>query len=992
MMLLSKTWLRILLLAWLVGTMTSISEGKDEPPLNPVSPLRHKTILIDSLFNVGAYDSIMSLIPPLLDDARARGDSIFLSALLIVRGRVELTYRNSAKAGNTLQLACEIAEAARDSSRWMDALGFLGMVMTFQGRHQESITLNQKRLALALKTGNRISEAWARTGLAYVFLMTGELERAREEYTVSADLFRAENLPWAELTPLVGLGRVLDLLDETDAARECYQRVWQTSREIGDMYQESNAVNNLGALEYRYGDMSVAASYFERAYFLNHKMGNLRGTIIPANNIALVKSYLGQYADAASILLEAIRTCEEGGYEDLIGQALCMLGQVRSMQNRMNESANLYRRALALGDMLPIKQRDDAVYGLAKSLNELDSVATAIDLLTSGLEHKPLPDFEQLMGLFLAKCLRRQGRTNEALERAVAAMKSAGDQPRHEAAVLGAFEMSACYEAVGNDEQSYSWYHRGVEALERYRHSTEKHEWREAHGRIRVVVDGGHIVLKFPPDRPQPERIEELFNILQRFKARTLVDRLTEPRRLSESASELTELPLVELEELQSEVLRPEEVFLDFTVGNEMTYLFAVTRDSCRVLTLPGRKSELPTKISFYLETLGHPPATAWNGVGNEVSRDRLSDNDKATMLGENEIDRMGASLFQLLLGQVSDLIAPASRILIAPDSYLSAVPFGALSTSHASGGGLLLETKEIHRVPSATVLKWLRPVPGRKPQHEAVCRLLALVPKGKTELKGVTQEVEALRNNFSGIEIFAGKPPESFFEEGRSACEVIHVAAHVVANNEKPWHSGILLEPPANAPFRLLGERGAGPGDVLPASTTDLDSNRTQLLPTDPYLRAKEIATQRLRARLAVLSGCESALGRTSSGEGVLGLTSAFLSAGVPTIVATLWPVDDAVTADLMKAFYTGLAEGETVASALRNAQIEIKNREKTRHPFYWAGFIVVGDGGVDILIERAGGYSVIFVVAGACVLILLSVFFLRKRYKIHGKNLSAL
>jgi hypothetical protein len=114
-----------------------------------------------------------------------------------------------------------------------------------------------------------------------------------------------------------------------------------------------------------------------------------------------------------------------------------------------------------------------------------------------------------------------------------------------------------------------------------------------------------------------------------------------------------------------------------------------------------------------------------------------------------------------------------------------------------------------------------------------------------------------------------------------------------------------------------------------------------------------------------------------------VLGLTSAFLSAGVSSVVATLWPVDDVVTADLMDAFYTGLADGKTVASALRGAQLRIRADKKTRHPFYWAGFVVVGDGDVSVLIERQQRTSVIVMITICCFIVLAATVLARARHK---------
>jgi hypothetical protein len=89
-------------------------------------------------------------------------------------------------------------------------------------------------------------------------------------------------------------------------------------------------------------------------------------------------------------------------------------------------------------------------------------------------------------------------------------------------------------------------------------------------------------------------------------------------------------------------------------------------------------------------------------------------------------------------------------------------------------------------------------------------------------------------------------------------------------------------------------------------------------------------------------------------SGEGVLGLTGAFMAAGVPSVIATLWPVSDEVTERLVRVFYSSLEQGLSVGDALRVAQSAIRSDPGTSHPFYWAGFILVGEDRAAIPIER--------------------------------------
>jgi CHAT domain-containing protein len=115
---------------------------------------------------------------------------------------------------------------------------------------------------------------------------------------------------------------------------------------------------------------------------------------------------------------------------------------------------------------------------------------------------------------------------------------------------------------------------------------------------------------------------------------------------------------------------------------------------------------------------------------------------------------------------------------------------------------------------------------------------------------------------------------------------------------------------------------------------------------PTDGFLRLHEVYDLSLAADLVVLSGCRTALGKEVKGEGLLGLTRGFLYAGASRVMASLWPVRDRATAELMRRFYRGLLQdGLPPAAALRAAQRSLRRDPRWRDPFYWAPFILQGD-----------------------------------------------
>jgi CHAT domain-containing protein len=145
----------------------------------------------------------------------------------------------------------------------------------------------------------------------------------------------------------------------------------------------------------------------------------------------------------------------------------------------------------------------------------------------------------------------------------------------------------------------------------------------------------------------------------------------------------------------------------------------------------------------------------------------------------------------------------------------------------------------------------------------------------------------------------------------------IVHFATHGLIDTERPELSGLILS--------LVNDRGG---------------------PEDGFLRLQDIFNMRLNAELVVLSACQTALGQEIKGEGLVGLTRAFMYAGTPRVVASLWEVSDAATAELMKKFYTGMLRGGlTASSALRSAQQEMAADARWSSPYFWAGFVLQGD-----------------------------------------------
>jgi CHAT domain-containing protein len=160
----------------------------------------------------------------------------------------------------------------------------------------------------------------------------------------------------------------------------------------------------------------------------------------------------------------------------------------------------------------------------------------------------------------------------------------------------------------------------------------------------------------------------------------------------------------------------------------------------------------------------------------------------------------------------------------------------------------------------------------------------------------------------------------ESSYKRLSGAYDVIHLATHAVAEDKQPLYSTLILAPDAEA----------------------LE---------DGLLQAFEVLRNTLRAKLVVLSACETALGPLRRGEGLVGLVSAFRQAGAQSVLATQWSVDES-SAELMASFYKAFTGGKDMSEALREAKLRARKGRlrlgavevSTAHPFFWAPFVLIG------------------------------------------------
>jgi CHAT domain-containing protein len=268
-----------------------------------------------------------------------------------------------------------------------------------------------------------------------------------------------------------------------------------------------------------------------------------------------------------------------------------------------------------------------------------------------------------------------------------------------------------------------------------------------------------------------------------------------------------------------------------------------------------------------------------------------------------SEYLRYGRGLYEKLIAPVSELLT-TKRLTIVPHGPLHYLPFGAL----ISGDGYIVDRSNIRILQSASVLKFLK---NRARQDKPTMLIIGNPNLGNPlyDLKYAQDEAQAIARIMPGATLLLRNDAKaSYVNRNAAQFTMIHFAAHGMFDPDDPMSSALLLA-----------------ADAV----------------SDGRLRASDLYNLNLQADLVTLSACETALGRITKGDDVVGFTRGLLYAGADSIISTLWKVDDQATKDLMLAFYSNLLTQEK-GEALRQAQLSTK--KKYPHPFYWASFQLTG------------------------------------------------
>ncbi|MBC7911249.1 MAG: tetratricopeptide repeat protein [Pyrinomonadaceae bacterium] len=940
---------------------------------------------------------------------RAEGNREGESAALNNLASLYHSMGDNKKALELFNQALPLKRAVGDRSGEAATLNNMGGVYFQLGEKQKALDYFNQALPIVRALGDRRGESFTLVNMGLLYDSLGEKQKALEQYNQALPILQALGERYGESVALNNIGLLYDSLGDKQKALDCYNQALPIIQKLGDRYGEATLMNSIGAVYSSLGEAEKALDYFERSLPLRRALKDRAGEAATLNNIGSSHSALNEKRKAIEHHTQALLLWEAVGDPDGQANTLVNVGQTYDGLTEKQKALDYFSRALQLYRTSGNRR------GLAHALTNLGAVYYSLGEKQKALEHynQALPlrravgdkSGESITLYELARFERDAGNLTTARTRIEAAL-SLIESIRSKVASQ---ELRASY--LASVQKFYEFYIDLLMRLHKERPSENFHalalqasEGARARSLLELLAEArADIRQGVVPELLERERIlqqrlnskaeqqarllrgqhteeqaaavaKEITNLTDEYREAQTQIRLRSPRYAA-----LTQPAPLALREIQTEALDAQTLLLEYSLGDERSYLWVATHNSLISYDLPKRAliEEAARRVYHALASRPLPLAQA-----SAAQRD-LSLNDAATKYNE-----AASGLSRMILAPAAAQLK-RKRLLIVADGALQYVPFAALPLPRSPESGVgsqeskkngrrrsdsrlqtpdsglpLIVEHEIVTLPSASTLAVLRhETAGRKLATKTLAVLADPVFASDDErLKSLT--VKAV--NSAPQTVFEDRALRTFAAETRSSGEVerriprlpgtrreaerilslapaakrmqaldfaasrttavseklreyryLHFATHGFFNSTHPELSGIVLS--------MFDERGAQ---------------------QNGFLRMHEIFNLQLPSELVVLSACQTGLGKEIKGEGMIGLTRGFMYAGAPRVVVSLWSVSDLATAELMTRFYQGiLKDGMRPAAALRAAQIQMLQQKQWQEPFYWAAFTLQGE-----------------------------------------------
>jgi CHAT domain-containing protein len=862
---------------------------------------------------------------------REKGWKTFEVSLMINLGAAQTQQGDFQGAVKTLEEARtmlagfnELAKAVNEAM----LLGNLGQVYTELGEYTKAVKHLEDSLRLAEKGGNAVAVRNARLNLAAVRLRQGRPAEAIRAYEDMLAPAQKAGQRFAESQILNNLALALAEHGRNADAERRFGQARKLAVDLNNPRSEAITLFNLALLRFKLGADEDAGRYNDEALKLYRKVGDRAGIARCLRLQGLIHIGTKRQADAVKAFEECVALVKEGGSRSEIAQTdlaaaafHIRIGNAKKAKEFLTSAEDAYRR---MGDrytatfirykkslfMTPdgVLHHDPAeLFGAELDILKLnDPWLMRLHHEDKGFAHFVLGEWRHAATEFEAAIRIMEQRVagvedpllrasfgatygSQALPFMYIALAVTRAEQGDPEGVFRTTERAKARVLTGLLDRTPGAVRKGLTARE----ADEEGRLREA---VAAATKQLHSAIRFASDEPgRRERVaKELHDAQSRYEEYRRQLSLAHP----ELRGRLGDLPPPDLIGLQKSLFadHPDAAVVSYVAGWDRVLIAVVTA---------GEKPDGPARVTV------RSVKVPYNRL--EQAAEEL----KSGCLNPQGGTPVSDDLWDWLIAPAEQDLAGKKHLVVVPSAPLMALPFQAL---RKGGGPYLIQQYALSYAPSVGALVEMRRQTDRRKGRAETVPVVAVGGVNFTRdlkpLPASRPEAEAIGRLFGdrGRVLLGDRATRSEVVKHAGSARFLHLATHGLVNESRPLFSALAVTPTG--------------GD-------------------DGRLYAHDVMNLDLSAELVVLSACETARGREYRGEGTVGLAWAFFVAGAPAVVVSQWPVVDATTADLMQKFYGRVRAGTdpSKAESLRQAQLELLKDRKTRHPFFWAPFVLVGD-----------------------------------------------
>jgi len=784
------------------------------------------------------------------------------------------------------QQALAIYRELNDRPKQAETLDEIGSTYLDFGQYPKALESYQKALKLYQALGNSVGSGSTFNNLGEVYRKQGQFSKALNFYDQALALLRA-GYDYSSFGPPISFAGEGTTLQGTNINR----------------YEGEGAIlNNIGLVHSELGQYVIALSFYQRSLEFRRQSKDLRGIGTALHNIGFTYDQMAQNKKALQFYQDALIARREAG--DIRGEALTLnnLGLVYNDQKQYPKALEQLQSALKTFEALDARSNTG---------NTLDSIATVY------------------------KSLKQYSTAQDYYQRAIAVLREVGDR---NTLGISLTNLGDLYEQKGDKPKAIAAYQQAIdESLETILADLKGDELQAAFSTKHADTYAHLISLLWDTGR-----FEDAFNYVERAKARAFLNQMAgEPvnlragvettllKREQTQRAELTDLNN-QLKNFSNRVLGEEDkqviaqlkANLDARQQSYAQFLEQLQRQNPEAADLvsvnPAKLADIQqlldqnTTLVEYFVTDDRTftfliTRNSFKAVPLHVGRSALTEAvrslyeyDFATLQNPHpaSLKQLHQWLIQPLKSQIS-----TRKLKVVPHNILHYVPFAALT----DGQKFLIDDYTLSTLPSASVMRFLAK------KHKPDNGKLLVFGNPTLDLSYASQEANTVAEMYKTQAIIGAKATKDALQAQAKQDSILHLATHGEFNPINPLFSALYLAPNKGKDDRL---------EVHEIYELDLTK----------------------ATNLVVLSACQSQVGELSRGDELVGLSRAFLYAGTPNVIASLWNIDDQATGLLMQKFYGYLRQGNRKAEALQKAQREV--RTEYAHPYYWAAFVLTGDG----------------------------------------------